>query len=189
MGLAGRADSHIQCKYSLGTCNVLNGYLRFRTGQQHGLLTSANEKLASGRCGSKEVDGRQHHNWVVSRLVRRRGHLRSREARGRETACLVVGVGRVLAGNNPKPSQTAPIPCQRDIGGTASRIKQVSISLGLLGILLVETAVLTSSAADSSNTQRNTVVLSIEAREYIDVYLHVAVPPSNVPYQDRIRGR
>lgn len=127
------------------------------------------------------MDGRQHHNLEASRLVRRRGHLRSREDRGRETACLVVGVGRVLAGNNLKPSKTAPIPCQRDIGGTANRIKQMSTSLGRLGILLVETAVLTSSAADSSNTQKNTVVLSVEAREYIDVYLPVAALPSNVP--------
>lgn len=124
------------------------------------------------------MDGRQHHNWEVSRLVRRRGHLRSREGRGREKACFGGWSG---AGNNQKPCQTAPIPCQRDIGGIANRIKQVSTSLGLLGILLVQTPVLTSSAADSSNTQRNTAVLSIEAREYIDVYLHVAVPPSNVP--------
>ena len=106
---------HVQCKYSPGTCFVLTGYLQ---GIYMVFSTSANGKLASVRCSSKEVDGRQHHNSEASRLVRRRGHLRSQKRTKDERRRLWwLKWGRVLAGKNVKPSQTAPIPLQRDIGG------------------------------------------------------------------------
>ena len=151
------------------------------TGQLHGLLTSANGKLASVRCGSKEVDGQQHRNLEASRLVRRRGHLRSREEKGRETASLVVEVGESAGREERKTVPDSANPASERHWRAANRIKQMSTLLGRLGILLVKTAVLTS-AADSSHTRWNncTVEFSIMVREYIDVYAPAAVLPNNV---------